>query len=212
MKRTILLFLILSIGLLAGCIEPMIDLPEVVPIENAGPYGYDPFGPLANFLVPGHMYVVDCNYHEWAAGFAWSSPIQSGFIDFENDLWKITHVECWYELNGGRIDDPIFTPPLSPGEVEYHVGTALVPANGYVLDNAFIIWPAVARWIYDDNGVAIPVMPLPSYSPPCNDYEMTGTYIPPGTIYHVEIWVIDERGAEGYLHVEKPLTGRADCG
>ena len=182
-----------------------------ITLKNSPPVGYDPFGPLANFLVPGQMYVVDCNYHEWSAGFEWSAPIRAGFIDPEGDPWKITNVECWYMLNGARVDDPVFTPPLSPGEIEYHVGTDLVPADGHRIDNAFIIWPAIAHWVYDDNGVAIPVKPLPSYTPPCGDYEITGTYIPPGTIYHVEIWTVDVYGAVGYFHGEKPLSGRADC-
>jgi len=182
---------------------------EIV-LENGPPEGYDPFGPLANFLVPGQMYVVDCNYHEYSGGFEWSQPIKAGFIDPEGDPWEITNVECWYVLDGIRIDDPVFTPPLSPGEVEYHVGTPLVTAFGYNIDNAFLIWPAVAHWDYDDNDVAIPVMPLPGYSPPCG-FEMNDGYIPPGTIYHVDITVEDAYGDVTVLNLEKPLTGRADC-
>ena len=181
-----------------------------ITLYNDPPVGYDPFGPLADFLVPGQIYVVDCNYHEWSAGFEWSPPVRAGFYDPEGDPWKITDVECWYELDGVRIDDPVFTPPLAPGEVQYHVGVPLVPVVGYRLENAFIIWPAVAKWAYV-GGVPIPIMPLPGYSPPCDEYEMTGGYIPPGTIYHIDITVEDAYGDVTVLHVEKPLTGRAAC-
>ena len=198
-----------------GSLSPKTQI-EIL-LENDPPIGYDPFGPLANFLVPGQMYVVDCNYHEWSAGFEWSAPIRAGFLDPEGDPWKITNVECWYMLDGARIEDPVFTPPLSPGEIEYHVGTPQVPADGHSIDNAFIIWPAVARWVYDGNGVARPIKPLPGYSPPpCGEEayqstEMTGPYIAPGTIYHVDITVEDAYGDVTVLNVEKPLTGRADC-
>jgi len=187
-----------------------------VTLKNTAPVGYDPFGPLATSLVPGQMYVVDCNYHEWSAGFAWSPPIRAGFIDPEDDPWKITNVVCWYELDGIKYTDAVFMPPGSPGDDEYHVGTDLVPALGYNINNAFIIWPAAVKVWQTDGIRPLPITQLPGYSsPPCGDgmtaYELHWGYIAPGTIYHVDITVEDADGGVRVLKVEKQLTGRADC-
>ena len=183
-----------------------------ITLDNDPPVGYDPFGPKNNFLVPAQMYIVDCNYREAADGFEWSPATKMGFLDPEGDPWKIVAVECWYEIeDGARIDDPVFTPPLSPGEVEYHVGTDMVPVHGYRIDNAFIIFPAIAHWAHDGNDVPIPPIPLNGYPPPCDQYALTGGYIPPGTIYHIDITVEDWYGDTTVLNVEKPLSGRAEC-